>query len=79
MDRIILSDGTSYEIADGASLGRIQIKANGYDAIKPIIDTFNSENLKSVQFKRNDSVLGHTRILLVMVFHSKRTERQQLR
>lgn len=58
MDRIILSDGTSYEIADGASLGRIQIKANGYDAIKPIIDTFNSENLKSVQFKRNDSVLG---------------------
>lgn len=58
MDRIILSDGTSYEIADGASLGHIQIKANGYDAIKPIIDTFNSGNLKSVQFKRNDSVFG---------------------
>lgn len=58
MDRIILADGTSYEIADGASLGRIQIKANGYDAIKPVVDTFNSGNLKSVQFKRNDSVLG---------------------
>ena len=58
MDRIILADGTSYEIADGTSLGRIQIKANGYDAIKPIVDSFNSGNLKSVQFKRNDSVLG---------------------
>lgn len=58
MDKIILADGTSYDIADGASLGNIKIKANGYDAIKPIIDTFNSGNLKSVQFKRNDSVFG---------------------
>lgn len=58
MDKIILADGTSYDIADGASLGNIKIKANGYDAIKPIVDSFNSGNLKSVQFKRNDSVLG---------------------
>lgn len=58
MDKIILADGTSYDIADGASLGNIKIKANGYDAIKPIVDSFNSGNLKSVQFKRNDSVFG---------------------
>lgn len=58
MDKIILADGTSYDIADGASLGNIKIKANGYDAIKPVVDSFNASNLKSVQFKRNDAVLG---------------------
>ena len=58
MDKIILKDKTSFEIADGASLGNIQIKAENFDAIKTITDDFSENNLAEVTFTHNDSVSG---------------------
>ena len=58
MDKIILKDQTSFEIADGASLGNIQIKAESFDAVKTITDAFTAENLQEVTFAHNDVVSG---------------------
>lgn len=58
MDKIILKDKTEYEIADGASLGNIQIKAENFEAIKTITDAFTADNLAKVTFTHNDAVLG---------------------
>lgn len=58
MDKIILKDQTSFEIADGASLGNIQIKAENFDTVKTITDAFTAENLQEVTFTHNDAVSG---------------------
>lgn len=58
MDKIILANKTEFEIADGASLGNIQIKAESFDAIKTITDAFAENNLAEVTFTHNDAVLG---------------------
>ncbi len=58
MDKIILKDQTSFEIADGASLGNIQIKAENFDAIKTITDAFAEDNLAKVTFTHNDETSG---------------------
>lgn len=58
MDKIILKNKTKFEIADGASLGNIQIKAENFEAIKTITDAFSSENLVEVTFTHNDAVSG---------------------
>ena len=58
MDKIILKDQTSFEIADGASLGNIQIKAENFDAVKTITDAFSADNLQEVTFTHNDAVSG---------------------
>ena len=58
MEKIILKDQTSFEIADGASLGNIQIKAENFEAIKTITDAFTEANLKEVTFTHNDTVSG---------------------
>ena len=58
MDKIILKNQTSFEIADGASLGNIQIKAENFEAIKTITDAFAEDNLAEVTFKHNDEVSG---------------------
>ena len=58
MDKIILKDQTNFEIADGASLGNIQIKAESFDAIKTITDAFAENNLAEVTFTHNDAVSG---------------------
>lgn len=58
MDKIILANKTEFEIADGASLGNIQIKAENFDAIKTITDAFIENNLKEVTFVHNDAVSG---------------------
>ena len=58
MDKIILKDQTSFEIADGSSLGNIQIKAENFDAVKTITDAFSSDNLQEVTFTHNDAVSG---------------------
>lgn len=58
MDKIILKNKTEFEIADGASLGNIQIKAENFDAIKTITDAFTADNLQKVTFKHNDEVSG---------------------
>lgn len=58
MDKIILKDQTSFEIADGAILGNIQIKAESFDAIKTITDAFTADNLQEVIFTHNDETSG---------------------
>ena len=58
MDKIILKNQTSFEIADGASLGNIQIKAENFEAIKTITDAFAVDNIAEVTFKHNNEVSG---------------------
>lgn len=58
MDKIILKDQTSFEIADGASLGNIQIKAENFEAIKTITDAFAEDNLAEVTFTHNGETSG---------------------
>ena len=58
MDKIILKDKTEFEIADGASLGNIQIKAENFDAIKTITDAFTADNLAEVTFTHNGEASG---------------------
>ena len=58
MDKIILKDQTSFEIADGASLGNIQIQSPNFDGIKTITDAFAENNLAEVTFKHNNEVSG---------------------
>lgn len=58
MDKIILKNQTSFEIADGASLGNIQIQSKNFDGIKTITDAFFADNLQEVTFTHNDAVSG---------------------
>ena len=58
MDKIILKNQTSFEIADGASLGNIQIKAENFDAVKTITDAFTVDNLSEVTFTHNGALSG---------------------
>lgn len=58
MDKIILKDKTSFEVADGASLGNIQIKAEDFDTIKTITDAFAEDNLAEVTFTHNGETSG---------------------
>lgn len=58
MDKIILANKTEFEIADGASLGNIQIKAENFEAVKTITDAFTADNLQEVTFTHNDAVSG---------------------
>ena len=58
MDKIILKDKTVFEIAEGASLGNIQIKAENFEAIKTIADAFSADNMQEVTFTHNDALSG---------------------
>lgn len=58
MDKIILANKTEFEIADGASLGNIQIQSKSFDGIKTITDAFAENNLAEVTFKHNNEVSG---------------------
>lgn len=58
MDKIILTNKTEFEVADGASLGNIQIKAENFEAVKTITDAFTEDNLQEVTFTHNDAVSG---------------------
>ena len=58
MDKIILKNKTEFEIADGASIGNIQIESKSFDEIKTITDAFTADNLQEVTFTHNDTVSG---------------------
>lgn len=58
MDKIILKDQTSFEIADGASLGNIQIQSKNFDGIKTITDAFTADNIAEVTFTHNGETSG---------------------
>lgn len=58
MDKIILTNKTEFEIAEGASLGNIQIQSKDFDGIKTITDAFTDGNLAEVTFKHNGEISG---------------------
>ena len=58
MDKIILKNQTSFEIAEGAILGNIQIQSKSFDEIKTITDAFSAENISKVAFTHNDQISG---------------------
>lgn len=58
MDKIILANKTTFEIAEGASLGNIQIQSKNFDGIKTITDAFSAENISKVTFAHNDQISG---------------------
>lgn len=58
MDKIILVNKTTFEIADGASLGNIQIRSEDFNGIKSITDAFSEENISKVTFTHNDQTSG---------------------
>ena len=58
MDKIILKEKTEFEVADGASLGNIQIKAENFEAVKTITDAFTADNLQEVTFTHNGETYG---------------------
>ena len=58
MDKIILKDKTEFEIADGASLGNIQIQSQNFDGIKTITDAFVENNISEVTFTHNGETSG---------------------
>ena len=58
MDKIILKDKTEFEVADGASLGNIQIKAENFEAVKTITDAFSADNMQEVTFTHNGETSG---------------------
>lgn len=58
MDKIILKNKKEFEIADGASLGNIQIQSKNFDGIKTITDAFSVENISKVTFTHSDQISG---------------------
>lgn len=58
MDKIILRGKTEFEIAEGASLGNIQIQSKDFNGIKTITDAFSAENISKVAFTHNDQISG---------------------
>ena len=58
MDKIILANKTEYDIADGASLGNIQIQSKYFDGIKTITDAFTVDNIAEVTFTHNGETSG---------------------
>ena len=58
MDKIILANKTEFEVADGASLGNIQIQSKNFDGIKTITDAFTAENIAEVIFAHNGETSG---------------------
>ena len=58
MDKIILKNKTEFEIADGASLGNIQLQSKDFNGIKSITDSFSAENISKVAFTHNDQISG---------------------
>ena len=58
MDKIILKNKTEFKIAEGASLGNIQIQSKDFNGIKSITDAFSEENISKVTFTHNDQTSG---------------------
>lgn len=58
MDKIILANKTEFEIADGASLGNIQIQSADFAGIETITKAFSGDNLAKVTFTHNGEESG---------------------
>lgn len=58
MDKITLANKAEFGIADGASLGNIQIQSADFAGIETITKTFSADNLAKVTFTHNGEVSG---------------------
>ena len=58
MDKIILKDQTTFEVANVTSLGNIQINAENFDAVKTITDAFTKDNITEVTFTHGGKIFG---------------------
>ena len=58
MDKIILKNKAEFEIAEGASLGNIQIQSADFAGIETITKAFSVDNLAKVTFTHNGEVSG---------------------
>lgn len=58
MDKIILKNKTEFEVAEGASLGNIQIQSADFAGIETITKAFSVDNLAKVTFTHNGEVSG---------------------
>lgn len=74
MDKIILKDKITYPLADGVSIGNIQIKASGITIVNEISEKFNSDNLSEVTITTNDIVSGKYTDLVSESFSYAKTE-----
>lgn len=81
MNKIMLKDGTTYEIAEGTGIHKIIIASNTYDEIEGIEKAFSKTgNLETVKFLSNDEVTGEYENLKLMsnVFDNVRTEDEKV-
>ena len=81
MNKIMLKDGTTYEIAEGTGIHKIIIASNTYDEIEGIEKAFlKTGNLETVKFLSNDEVTGEYENLKLMsnVFNNVRTEDEKV-
>lgn len=59
MNKIILKDKTTYEIAEGTGIGAVTITVDSYEALKTVEEAFTKEdNLEEVTFTIDDEVNG---------------------
>lgn len=68
MNKIILKDKTTYTIEEGATLTAVTIKADTFDDMKTISDSFSKDNLSEVTFTTNDNYSGVYKDLEVTEF-----------
>lgn len=81
INKIMLKDGTTYEIAEGTGIQRIIIASKTYDEIKGIEKAFSkAENLEEVKFLSDDEVTGEYKNLKLIsnVFDNVRTEDEKV-
>ena len=77
INKIVLKDGTTYEIAEGTGIQKIVISLNAYDEVEGIEKAFSKTgNLETVKFLSDDEVTGEYENLKLMsnVFDNVRTE-----
>lgn len=59
MEKIILTDSTEFEILPGASLGNTTVIVQDFTDLKTVAEALTKEgNLKKVQYKTNEQVVG---------------------
>ena len=58
MNKIKLKNGTTYEINDGASIGRIEIPVQAGTTEEIVSELNEKGNLDEVQFLKDDEVIG---------------------
>lgn len=73
MERIIFTDGTAFEIKEGASIGNITVLVDDFASLEEVANALTaSGNLDAVQFETNGNITGEYEdmVLVSPLFHS---------